>query len=567
MPSAKNPTPVNFYLNEQHELSREERKGGGRFPQYYGIDWAAKGQRINAALESVRTAMAASHDPLRDLHYFVMAKPVQEILKKSKNKRLAPEGVITERVRFDESDSRIFRRLGMDLVEVTPEGSAIVHIEPERIKQLVATTQRLGDVGAREQARWASVDDFGVIPVELRLDDSWVRSLRPQSTTNAVVEFQPLLSRTDVEVLLRSIGALLRPDRKEAITSLGTDFSGRYWARGWITPESLKSIAKTFYCVQTLHSPLTSLIVASKVRDGVPRVQPSVAQPLADLTALPTVAVLDTGVPADHSILARYRRGTFVAPNSSGQALGDHGSFVASRVVFGDIDSRDRTPATNAGSCRYYDVLVATSVDEIDNKSVALAIQAVVGTAPDVRVFNLSFDTRLPLDQMAFTDKRENLLLVQDLDNLIFRDDILVIVSAGNSPKGVPPATPYPGHYDDPNWQLGAWARGFNSLACGSFVDKLATDGLVKNVGWPSPFTRAGPGLCNSPKPDFLNMAATRQLTGVLRQDLEYSGSMPPDFGKTIVELPLQLLCLHARLRLHSISYSASVFLVRGRTL
>jgi hypothetical protein len=125
MPSPKNPAPVTFYLNEQHELSRGERKGGGRFPQYYGIDWAANGQKIKAALESVRTAIVASHDPLRYLHYFVMAKPVQEIQKKSKNKRLARDGVITERVRFDASDSRVFRRLGMDLVEVTPEGSQL----------------------------------------------------------------------------------------------------------------------------------------------------------------------------------------------------------------------------------------------------------------------------------------------------------------------------------------------------------------------------------------------------------------------------------------------------------
>lgn len=342
-----------------------------------------------------------------------------------------------------------------------------------------------------------------MIPVELRLDDGWVRSLRPHSATNAVVEFQPLLSRTDVEVLLKSIGALLRRDRKEAMTGIGTDFSGRYWAQGWMTPESLKSIAKTFYSVQTLHSPLTSLVVTSKGRERVSRVQLSAAQPLADVTTLPTVAVLDTGVPADHSVLSRYRRGAFVAPNSCGQPLSDHGSFVASRVVFGDIDPTEGSPATNAGACRYYDVLVATSVDEIDNKSVALAIQAVVATAPDVRVFNLSFDTKLPLDQMTFTNKKENLLLVQDLDNLIFRDDILVVVSAGTSPRGVPPITPYPGHYDDPNWQLGAWARSFSSLTCGSFVDKLVPEGLVKNLGWPSPFARVGPGLCESPKPDF----------------------------------------------------------------
>ena len=494
--------PVTFYLNEQHELSRGERKGGGRFPQYHGIDWAAKGKRIVASLESVRAALTASHDPLSDRHYFVLAKPVQSIRKLSSNKRLAKDGVISSEVRFDKDDSRVFRRLGMDLVEVTADGSAVVHIEPERVKQLVATTQRLEEVGAREQARWARLESFGTIPSELRLNEEWVRSLRTQVATDAVVEFQPLLSRSDIEVLLRAISGVLKSDRKEAITGLGTDFSGRFWARGRMSPEGLRAIAKRFYSIQTLHSPLKSFVFATKSRNLT---KPSDARsPSAptDVTKLPTVAILDTGVPSNHGILSPFRRGTFVASDSYGQAVGDHGSFVASRIVFGDVEVHDGTPNSPQARCRYYDALIATTINEIDDKSVVPAIQTVVQTAPDVRVFNLSFDTR-PLDNLDATKRRENLILVQDLDNLIFRDDVMVVVSSGNSPEGVAPSHPHPNNYADPNWRLGAWARSFNSLTCGSYVDRLVPGGLATNLGWPSPFTRVGPGLCDSPKPDF----------------------------------------------------------------
>jgi hypothetical protein len=403
MPPPNKSTPITFYLNEQHELSRGEREGGGRFPQYHGVDWAAKGRRIKATLESVQATLAASDDPVSNRHYFVLAKPVSSIQKKSTNKRLAQDGVISTQVRFDEDDSRVFRRLGMDLIEVTGDGNAVVHIEPERIKQLLATTQRLEEVGAREQARWASVASFGVVPVEMRLNDSWVRSLRPHLATDAVVEFQPLLSRSDVEVLLRSIVGLLRPDRKEAITGIGTDFSGRFWARGLISPEGLRSIAKTFYSVQTLHSPLTSFFLAIKGRDiDPPHGAESRAQRFPDVNSLPTVAMLDAGVPSDHVILAKFRRGGFVAADSYGQAVGDHGSLVASRIVFGDVAADRGSPITPDGTCRYYDALVATANDKIDDKSVVPAIQAVVGTAPDVRVFNLSFDTS-PLDLLDST--------------------------------------------------------------------------------------------------------------------------------------------------------------------
>ncbi len=36
---AKDIEPRTFYLNEHHELSREEKPTGGRPSQYAGIDW------------------------------------------------------------------------------------------------------------------------------------------------------------------------------------------------------------------------------------------------------------------------------------------------------------------------------------------------------------------------------------------------------------------------------------------------------------------------------------------------------------------------------------------------
>ena len=183
---------------------------------------------------------------------------------------------------------------------------------------------------------------------------------------------------------------------------------------------------------------------------------------------------------------------------------GNHGSFVVSRVVFGDIDYSQGPPnQLLTVECSYYDVLVARSQTEIEEKSVVPAMAAVVGTAPDLRVFNLSFDNALPIDLELQVNRREKLILVQDLDNFIFAQDVLVIVAAGNSRQGLVPSNPYPQHTVDPQWGLGTWSRSFNTLTCGSFVGHLSANGLVSELGAPSPFTRIGPGLCKSPKPDF----------------------------------------------------------------
>jgi hypothetical protein len=66
----------------------------------------------------------------------------------------------------------------------------------------------------------------------------------------------------------------LQRDLKEALTSIGVDFSGRHWAKGRITPETLRAIARLYYSVQTLHSPLTSIVWSSKKNGGSKRTVP-----------------------------------------------------------------------------------------------------------------------------------------------------------------------------------------------------------------------------------------------------------------------------------------------------
>ena len=130
-------------------------------------------------------------------------------------------------------------------------------------------------------------------------------------------------------------------------------------------------------------------------------------------------------------------------------------------------------------------------------------MEGVRGSSPDVRVFNLSIGDHRGLNDFPVVERREKRLLLQDLDNFIFANDCIVVVAAGNSQPGVPPNQPYPDHYADDRWTLGPWAAGFNTMVCGAFVSQLSAGGLVQTLGWPSPFSRIGPGLCECPTPSF----------------------------------------------------------------
>ena len=493
--------PRTFYLNEQHELSRGEKEGRGSTPKYADIDWATKGGVISSSLRSVADNIQASHDPLKGNHCFLLAEPVATLAKFSTNKIKAVDGKIFESTTFADKHSRVFKRLGMDLLGVTENGSAIVHMKPQVVRQLSSTAQSLEGLGPREKSRWATIDKFEMIPLEARVDLSWLRSLKAAASGDAVIELQPLLTRVEIDTVFRAILAIFDRGLGEAASGTGTDYSGRQWLRCKVTPESLERVARDFFSIQSLHSPLIAFAASAQPIKQVRRIA-SISD--AEISHLPVVGVVDTGVVSNHSILSKYRRGTYVAQTSSATPTDPHGCFVSSRVVFGDPDYSNGPPSeTPNGAIRFYDINVSgINAGEIDGKSVLPALQAIVATAPDVRVFNLSFDAP-PLDTIDPVKRSEFLLLVQDLDNLIFQYDVLVVISAGNSPQGIIPATEYPRHFDDPQWALGPWARSFNSLTCGSFVGHLTLGGVATEIDWPSPFCRVGPGLCDSPKPDF----------------------------------------------------------------
>src|ERR1035438_3801592 len=90
--------------------------------------------------------------------YFVLARPTPQLEKKSKDIRKAPAGKLAVNTDYSEGDSRVFGRLGLDLVQVNRDGSATVHALSSRFEQLLRSSQMLEGLGSREKVRWATLD-------------------------------------------------------------------------------------------------------------------------------------------------------------------------------------------------------------------------------------------------------------------------------------------------------------------------------------------------------------------------------------------------------------------------
>ena len=518
--AAKPPKPRNYFLNEQHELVPGERDGGGGTPKYTGIDWKKKGQHIHTSLESVKKQVAGLRDPLKERRYFMMTMPAPVVAKVSTNKKIAPDGIKKEATKYGGAHSKIFGRLGMDLLQVNADGSALVHATPDKIESLLASSDTLGEMGVREQAKWATIDKFAPIPEKLKVDSDWLKTLPKDKTVEAIIELQPLLTGVEADEVLRVLAAILKKDAKERMLGAGTDFSGRQWSRGNVTKESLALIAREFISVQSLHQPLTTLVASAAPARSARAPLVTGTRSTSSPQTLPTVAVLDTGIPTGHAELAPYLRGQVIEQNAQQSPLGHHGSFVASRVVFGDPDFSGGVGNAPPAGCRVLDVLVARDADSLEDKSIVRAMETVVAAYRDVRVFNLSFGDYRSLESLNEVERKEKLAQLRELDNFAFANDVVIVVSAGNSRPGVVPNPQYPEHYDVPEWALGSWARGYNTLTCGALVGRLQTSGLIRQVGWPSPFTRARPKDLSAPIPGFGanggNASETYQWTGGL---------------------------------------------------
>jgi hypothetical protein len=500
--------PRTFFLNESHEHTRGEKDGGGLTRPYVSIDWKAKGARVATSLRAARESIRRTPDPSKGSHLFLISTVEEKLERVSDDKRKAKDGRVVERSHIAGEHSLIFQRLGLDLLGITEGGKALVHAANERLDNLLATADGLESAGAREQRRWAFLSDFAPAPPETRADPMWIASIPDQAHIEVIVEIQPLLVRSEVESVAQSLRVHLDTDEGDGVLAAGRDFSGRSWFRMRLRRQTIQSFARDFQSIQSIHAPLRSILFGTA---GFSRRAGGEMTAWPPVTAnLPAVAIVDTGVPREHRFLAPYRRGQHAHPEVEAPGQHDHASRVASRIVFGDFAAG---PAfvPPAGRCQYLDVVVPgypalsgeDPIVELDDKAIQDELTAVVMAYPDVRVFNFSFGRYEPLARLDEHQRRERLLQLQDLDNFIFANDLLVVVAAGNSPPGAIPNNPYPDHVDDPDWGLGARAAGFNTMVVGSYAGTASPGGIAGHTGWPSPFTRIGPGVANAPVPGF----------------------------------------------------------------
>lgn len=235
----------------------------------------------------------------------------------------------------------------------------------------------------------------------------------------------------------------------------------------------------------------------------------------------PVIGIIDSGVNA-HPLLADILVGAIGVPSTLGVAdEWGHGTRVAGTAIFGDL----RVQLESGGLTRNARICSAKVVNNVgafdDKKLVPSQMREALTTLHSqfgCRIFVLSLgDGKSPYSGGKVG------AWAATLDELARELDVLIVVSAGNrAPRGglkvEEGVTSYPMYLIEPNNRILEPAGAANVLTVGALAhgngmtQEMSDDIHIRPIterGEPAPFTRIGPGVNGSVKPDLIDFGGT----------------------------------------------------------
>lgn len=219
--------------------------------------------------------------------------------------------------------------------------------------------------------------------------------------------------------------------------------------------------------------------------------------PDCDITGLPIVAVLDTGImfpPELEDLVVDHW-----LPMGASAGNGNHGTKVASKVVFGNLGyqlaSQMLTPRARVIDCCILDGKVPEDV-------MIKRLQKAVSTFKDISsIFSLSANTERPIDgdEISITG--------YEIDSLMLKYSVQFVISAGNHYVWKT-ATTLDDVLEDDDTQIASPADAMLGITVGSIVGADHV-GSISGVNMIAPYSRKGPGFAGLRKPDLVSYGAT----------------------------------------------------------
>lgn len=262
--------------------------------------------------------------------------------------------------------------------------------------------------------------------------------------------------------------------------------------------EEIKKILNEFNSIKDIKLNqeyyVTTSVKGNEIKSGINIIQPSSSS---------AICIFDSGITTVGNILPNLVRSRInnYLPLGSVTPQYSHGTFVASRCLFGDnieyqIAQNNLSPYCYVIDVPIFGLDLFGNIKGLNDFDLGRAITEVVESLyTEVKVYNLSLGSPLAL----LDNYRSH--LGNTLDVLSKDYNVLFVVSSGNitSNLGTYPVD----HFDHPNARIGSPAESLLSLTVGS-IAKYEYDGSLSKGNQISPFSRVGPGTDGGLKPELV---------------------------------------------------------------
>jgi len=263
-----------------------------------------------------------------------------------------------------------------------------------------------------------------------------------------------------------------------------------------VPANKISQIASEFSTIKEIKTSQTFFVPQTTAVDKIPN-----PLKVEDVESDSIICIVDSGV-KDNGVMNKLIKHRYkYIPLHSVDAAYDHGTFVASRCVFGDgIDECLGTHILKP-YCNIMDVAVF-GIDKFGNNlnpsefSLRVAIEETVVKYQDVvKVYNLSLVSGYPINNHEYSD------IAKLLDYLSKKYKVLFIIAAGNinSLLGSFPTD----HFKSSMSRINTPAESILGLTVGSIAKHISATSLSA-IDCVSPFSRKGPGADNGVKPELV---------------------------------------------------------------
>lgn len=464
------PLPKKNFYNEKYQPT-----GFGK--PVIRQDYTSHGKRLREQASTVKKELDAKTDAKVVNYYYFMVRTPKDYPFKTRQQNLRNLGfeIVSYKSNVAESGIVGIKKSEFEVLE-------------NKIATYCSTPKNVG------KSNLASLETLVPIPIEDKIDFE-INKARSKEVDVSITLFDNLSQTTGnaiFNVVKEELGV------QEGVLSFYRYLNGMTVISGTLPVSKIKDIAKTFSTVKsislnsTLHADAASTL--APLPGGV-----SIDPPLSNSA----VCVIDSGIKSDNPILGGLIKERIVKlPAGSVDCEYGHGTFVASRCLFGDVIADCNTSKRLTPHFKILDVAIF-GVD-VDKKKVNPSpdfafkvIEEVVSKYhKEIMIYNISFG----LENNVVTD-HEFSKWAGLLDFLAKEFQVLFIIAAGNINTLL---GNYPvGHFRNPGARIISPAESLLSISVGAIAKRVLPDTISKKNEL-SPFSRIGPGADMGVKPELV---------------------------------------------------------------